>query len=227
LWLDAADRSTLTLSGSNVTQWNDKSGNSRNAVNLEIAAVLTPNVQNGLSVLRMNGSSCYTVQYDSFPNTAYTIFALQYLSSASGYRRVLHGPLNADAAIFLGVNGQNVATFTGNAVGGWNDIDANTPNITNLNTWRIVTLRVSSSTLTPYVDGTAQNNKTGTTASFSGLRVGSSTGGQYWAGDVAEILIFSSALSTAQRQQVEGYLAWKWGLVSSLPGNHPYRLIKP
>jgi hypothetical protein len=36
------------------------------------------------------------------------------------------------------------------------------------------------------------------------------------------MMIFSSALSTADRQTVEGYLAWKWGLQSLLPGGHPY-----
>jgi hypothetical protein len=30
LWLDASDTSTISLSGSEVTQWNDKSGNSKN-----------------------------------------------------------------------------------------------------------------------------------------------------------------------------------------------------
>ncbi|MFM5944980.1 MAG: hypothetical protein ACKO9G_16710, partial [Dolichospermum sp.] len=32
LWLDAADSSTITLNGSTVSQWNDKSGNGRNAI---------------------------------------------------------------------------------------------------------------------------------------------------------------------------------------------------
>lgn len=32
VWLDAADASTITLNGSTVSQWNDKSGNARNAV---------------------------------------------------------------------------------------------------------------------------------------------------------------------------------------------------
>lgn len=31
LWLDASNSSTLTLSGSNIIQWQDKSGNSRHA----------------------------------------------------------------------------------------------------------------------------------------------------------------------------------------------------
>ena len=32
LWLDAADVSTITLNSTTVSQWNDKSGNSRNAL---------------------------------------------------------------------------------------------------------------------------------------------------------------------------------------------------
>uniref|UniRef100_UPI003BA6F553 hypothetical protein n=1 Tax=Roseateles sp. TaxID=1971397 RepID=UPI003BA6F553 len=31
LWLDGADLSTLSMSGSSVTQWRDKSGNARHA----------------------------------------------------------------------------------------------------------------------------------------------------------------------------------------------------
>jgi hypothetical protein len=46
-------------------------------------------------------------------------------------------------------------------------------------------------------------------------------------GLVYEILLFNRALATAQRQQVEGYLAWKWGLVGNLPANHPFRLWPP
>jgi hypothetical protein len=34
-------------------------------------------------------------------------------------------------------------------------------------------------------------------------------------------------LTTTQRQQVEGYLAWKWGLNASLPTTHPYYKVIP
>jgi len=46
-------------------------------------------------------------------------------------------------------------------------------------------------------------------------------------GTIAETLAYSTALSTADRQLVEGYLAWKWGTVSSLPGDHPYKSAAP
>ena len=53
LWLDAADASTITLNGSTVSQWNDKSGNGRNATQATSAnqPVYTTNAINGLSVL--------------------------------------------------------------------------------------------------------------------------------------------------------------------------------
>lgn len=42
-----------------------------------------------------------------------------------------------------------------------------------------------------------------------------------------EILIFNTAVTTDVRQKAEGYLAWKWGLVSKLPANHPYKAYAP
>jgi hypothetical protein len=47
-------------------------------------------------------------------------------------------------------------------------------------------------------------------------------GGRVWGGYLHEVLIFNSALSVANRQIVEGYLAWKWGLQASLVAGHPY-----
>jgi len=45
--------------------------------------------------------------------------------------------------------------------------------------------------------------------------------------DIGELLIVQYALTTDERQKVEGYLAHKWGLESSLPGSHPYYASPP
>jgi hypothetical protein len=45
--------------------------------------------------------------------------------------------------------------------------------------------------------------------------------------DFAEIVVFGTVLTSVERQRVEGYLAQKWGLHSSLPTNHPYKTIAP
>lgn len=46
-------------------------------------------------------------------------------------------------------------------------------------------------------------------------------------GQFHELVVFNTSLPTTQRQQVEGYLAWKWGLTSNLPSTHPFKTFKP
>ena len=42
-----------------------------------------------------------------------------------------------------------------------------------------------------------------------------------------EILMFNQYLGDTDRQKIEGYLAWKWGLQTSLPVGHPYKSAAP
>jgi hypothetical protein len=42
-----------------------------------------------------------------------------------------------------------------------------------------------------------------------------------------ETIVFRYALTDQAIYQIEGYLAWKWGLNASLPTNHPYYRIRP
>jgi len=46
-------------------------------------------------------------------------------------------------------------------------------------------------------------------------------------GSISEVLAFDSQLNTTQSQIIEGYLAWKWGLQSNLPDNHPFKSAAP
>jgi hypothetical protein len=46
-------------------------------------------------------------------------------------------------------------------------------------------------------------------------------------GVIYEILFFNTSLNTLNRQTIEGYLAWKWGLQANLPANHPYKNASP
>jgi hypothetical protein len=71
-----------------------------------------------------------------------------------------------------------------------------------------------------------------TTASPAGnesiiTTVGNNSAGLQAYGQLHELIIYSTTLSLFQRQPVEGYLAWKWGLQANLPGNHPYKLFPP
>jgi hypothetical protein len=41
--------------------------------------------------------------------------------------------------------------------------------------------------------------------------------------EVAEVLVFNRILTDVERQTLEGYLAWKWGVTDYLPDAHPYK----
>lgn len=79
------------------------------------------------------------------------------------------------------------------------------------------------------VDGTVTTGSAGTRAPTGGFKVGSErTGTSFFLnGDIGEIIVTNTALSTTDRQTLEGYLAYKWGLTASLPSNHPYKTDPP
>ena len=231
LWYDAADpygTGTVPANGTSVSTIYDKSSNSRNAsTSVAASAVLQTNSQNALPTFYFNGAKSYVTPYTSFP-TSYTIFSLFKTTSNTGadggYQRFLTG--SNDYYVFVGVNNSNLATFVGN--GGWNDTVVNTPNFNASNTYALLSLTNNAATLTPYVYGSNQNTKVGTTGSFNNLIFGSlNNASQWFIGNMAETLIFNRVLSTDDRQTVEGYLAWKWGLQGNLPTTHPYKFLSP
>jgi hypothetical protein len=46
-------------------------------------------------------------------------------------------------------------------------------------------------------------------------------------GYIYEMIVYNTALSTSDRESIEGYLAWKWGIQDLLPMTHPYFLEPP
>ena len=52
-------------------------------------------------------------------------------------------------------------------------------------------------------------------------------GGSYWDGTIAEVVFVGSILSQSDREKMEGYLAWKWGIQGNLPLDHPYKNSAP
>lgn len=85
-------------------------------------------------------------------------------------------------------------------------------------------------TFTYTTSSTTNNYQTGLTTSIGGRGLTATTYSEYSAGNFMELLLYNSGVTQADRQLIEGYLAWKWGLQSSLPATHPYRSslgIKP
>ena len=226
LWLDSSDNTTLILSGSNVTQWNDKSGVGNNISQANAGSQPTTGTYyNNRLLLNFTSNKFMTNTTMIFPEPPYTIFAVGY-TSTNGYGRLLAG--YPDGYLFLG-SGSGVtqfAPFTGN--GSWTDTNTASP-ATSITSMSIMCMTNTGTTtgLIPYVNGTALTTKNGTASGFTGIYVGAYAGGQYWNGYIGEILVYNSILSTTDRQKMEGYLAWKWGVQASLSNTHPYYVASP
>jgi hypothetical protein len=98
----------------------------------------------------------------------------------------------------------------------------------------MIEMMTASSVNTVYTNGgnagsavTASYSGSGTSLLGVGFNGGSPVSTQYLTGSIYEVVVYNSALTGTQRQQIEGYLAAKWGLSTSLPTSHPYYSIPP
>lgn len=56
---------------------------------------------------------------------------------------------------------------------------------------------------------------------------GANIGANSTFGTIAEVVMTKGQLADADRQRLEGYLAWQWGLQANLPSGHPYANAAP
>ncbi len=221
LWLDAADASSVVLNGATVSQWNDKSGNNRNATQGTAAnqpGYASNALLGGKNVIDFAGSQkFFTVDLSFLTGSAYTIFALEGKEStaASNYYIGTRGG-STNNALHIGYRADNQITFAqfGNDISVTNAAYAYTGTQV-FRQWTDVLNTTSGRSI--LLNGTVING--GTSTSTATLNAGSATNGvigqghntgTQYVGDLAEVVIYNSALSTTDRQTVEAYLNWKW-----------------
>jgi len=76
----------------------------------------------------------------------------------------------------------------------------------------------------------SSTNLSSTDIGYTTIGGGYTTSGnitQRLTGHVYEVLAYTSALDSKNRQMIEGYLAWKWDLVDLLPANHTFKKVAP
>lgn len=221
LWLDAADTSTITLNGATVSQWNDKSGNGRNFS--QTTAVNQPTYSaaafNAKAVVIFDGNDVMTFTGQTGLNAnAFSVMLVAYETSAVNYA----GLLSAHSGI--GNDYQRTDAFaveTGASPTCFGFIIANASvavSGSKPSTAAVLSAVKDGTALLAARDGTAV---TGTAPSVTysnitggfvlGGRYTSGVSGNYLNGAIAEVIALNSALSTVDRQKLEGYLAWKWG----------------
>jgi hypothetical protein len=234
IWLDASDASTFTFSsGSVVSQWNDKSGNSRNFSQGTVANQPgRTGTRNGLSTVVFDGTNDRMQATNATGNyTSWTLFAVVYSNSASTQRILGKRDAGAvDETYGAAYISSKLYGLARNLSSGVNasllDASAGFWGITtNGSSANIGSLRLLSQTVSNSVDtktrfqganlasATAGSQSiTNTVNPFIGTLNASGVFGEFFNGEIAEMLLYPSALSDADREKTETYLMNKWGL---------------
>jgi hypothetical protein len=224
LWLDASDPASLFQNTNATTPayqtsdyvslWKDKSGNGNNATQAtdSLRPYLVTSSQNSRNVIRFpyaawNAATGPYMNATIGSLSAYSVFIICKFRTSEYYSMVLTG----GSSQFEVRNYSTTGYIEWNIAGGYFPRDT----VSNVGSYILIELTRSGSDYTLYKNGIS----VGTSNNASSLNIGStiyissrSGNGYYFDGDMAEMIIYNSALSTAQRQQVEQYLNKKWGV---------------
>jgi hypothetical protein len=211
LWLDAADTTTITASSGSVSQWNDKSGNSRNFTQGTAGAQPTTGTrtQNSLNVLDFDGNDALvgptTPNLDAAPVELFVACDMD--NEGTWFSQTNTATITSrQFQMFVS------AGLTGGIVRG---------SLTNLNRlpltsrFRIVGINwISSGSVLRDGNTTAALNVGSATESNVPWRVGARGSGVSFPlnGSVGEVLLFLHELTTTERTNVINYLADKWSI---------------
>jgi hypothetical protein len=222
IWYDAASpayfQPTNPTNGASLTQWNDRSNAAHNAGpsgGANKPTYVTP-AQNGYGAVRFTGTQNLQITNTTWAasKAGFGQFVVARLNNnTTGTRTLTQSDTNGFKIQY------NTGTWTVGTAGG-----TATTAITADTGWHIFTLlfdgagSTNSDKLKFRYDSTdrslffSSNVGATTAAGTSKLNFGWDGSGNYWLGDIAEVLLFTSAQNSTQVGLIEGYLKNKWGI---------------
>jgi hypothetical protein len=212
LWLDASDASSITLSGSSVTQWNDKSGQSNHAVGV---TSYLPTYTSSPAQVNFNAAQALRSNYVISSSTE-TIFVVMKSTTVGANSQYFID--SSDTA-----NGRNYRlTASGSnkwfaARGGSNILSGVVAFTTQSYATNVLYCATTGSTgITQFINKT--NDITSTTANtsvsgtFTQIGARSNPPATGLNGSISEIVAYNVILSPSDRELVANYLMNKWSI---------------
>ena len=214
----------LSDTGSSAGTWPDLSGNGRNAVQATGAnqpAIIT-NAINGRQVRRFDGTNdFYASVWSSVAmpiTTTFVVFKWNGGGGGADGRRFLVESRSASSNVFRpslsivsGVSPQKIRSFHDEIPG---STFVESTRSVGLSTTLLTASNSGGSSI--FINGAAEGTVSGgiTTTAITGVNIGTyrSADNRWFSGDIAELIIYPTALSTANRQAVEAYLNAKWAI---------------
>ena len=243
LWLDAADISTLfqdsagttpvTTNGQPIGLWRDKSGagndftqatsgnrvsydtSSKGAIQLSSPTFLQASAAS-LGTVSTSANLTIIMTASTGPSASWQIILAQWFTGTTRFH------LSFQSGTDLTPNLRSASTGS----------ELSYPMSGTMAYNRTYTIGFIANGTSLYMSFMGTSNTTTMSAALStnpssALTIADSRNANLTDAKIQEIIIYPSAISTTAFQQVEGYLAWKWGLTASLPSSHPYKLFPP
>ena len=218
LWLDASDASTISATNNLVSQWRDKSGFNRHAS--QGTGTNQPTYQNG--VINFDGVNDFFTVPSFTGNRIISVFIVANASSTrEGYLLDESGSLSIGGGLSTRFTSSSRIRFWGQ-----NGYPLTDSSLYSTGTTYIIGGIERETQRNVYLNGVTPGSLTvqSSTRSTANPRIGHSVQlGDFFHGYISEIILIDTAISENDRQQMEGYLANKWGLTASLPAGHPYK----
>ena len=232
---DATSGGSLVAADGGVARWEDKSGNSRHATQATSASrpLRKASVQGGKDVLRFDGSNDFLTSSDfldlSLSGDAITAFAVVKRQTTGAYHAILS---KFDSTGSASTEDGWTFRFTDtNKIGATFVKDASlttkvSDSTVSASSFTLFGFKAVAGSLTTSIVLYRQGAILASSVTSSSVQTMDNTtypvqigielfrGSLYYAysGDIAEIIIYNSALSDADRSSVESYLTTKWGI---------------
>lgn len=224
-WWDFSDAATVTSSGGLISAISSKGSGARSAS--QGTAGLKPSVTtiNGVTAAQFDGSDDHLSLSSSLSTTTGMTVAQVFTRPASGVLSQTMGGASYGAPPYA------TLWFTDNvrysALWASDKLYATHGGAsTSTGAFQHIVVKGASTTLL-YQDGTAVGTPQTTLSGQGSIAYLGRRATTYHSGNIGEIVVFASDISTADREKLEGYLAHKWGLAGSLPSGHPYKSAPP
>jgi hypothetical protein len=213
LWVDGADpagNGVIPADGATVSTWVDKSG----LVNNATTHSGTTTYSSSLKALFFSNSGFQTSIVTPTNRVGSGFFVVR--ATVNSGNVIFQGSgLSHGGRQFRNDGGTTLKTVKENIVEMFN------AGPTVLNTLMLVGYIDDGNNLTHCVNGNLYTTTTATTFNAgTTILLGKSFNGEFLIGFIHEVVLFNTTVTTIQRQQVESYLAQKWGLTSSLATGH-------
>ncbi len=230
LWLDSADYSTFTFnSGTDISQWADKSGNNHHCTNVVSGAyptyndvIYNPYVQFGASNVALINQDSSLYDYSDSDNTIFVVFEADTSSDGGRYGHHIAGNSYRGRQT-NGIFGEANSDYGGGGVGyvGYcnnsldrscdsNDIAPTTKQVVcgtfdGTNTCKFINSNGIQTTTTTGVTTSTKDQ-----FAVGGGKFNSSSVTYEFDGKIYEVIVYDTELTEAQRVQVFNYLETKW-----------------